>query len=314
MRPRRVLEHPLGHQLGAAVGIDRRGDEILRKRAEVGVAVDGRGRGEDEVLHAVPDGGLDQRAGLDGVGEVVGQRVGDRFGHHDPGGEMQDRVDPVPLDEAGDERLVAHVALTNTASGGTDVAEPGREVVENDHLLAGIVQLQDHVAADIAGPARDQNRHQPPLSPLEQSTETPSPQFRSIWRDINPPGPKDSFSNRACVPEMDRTLTARCDPCLPSKRPLAWLNDEAHPQSRPPRRRPRHPVSSRHQGDSEGDDDRRRPAGRAACRRRREGGGNRAFHLRHRPEQGRDRGPFRHRLRTRPDPGEPRQERRNSRP
>ena len=81
--------------------------------------------------------------------------------------------------------------------------------------------------------------------------------------------------------------------------PIHQSIDEAHPQSRLPRRRSRHPVSARHQGDAEGDADRRRPPGRPARGRRGARGRDRAFHFRHRAQQGRDRGPFRHRLRAR---------------
>ncbi len=34
-------------------------------------------------------------------------------------------------------------------------AEPGREIVENDNVLAGVEQLEHHVAADEARPTRD---------------------------------------------------------------------------------------------------------------------------------------------------------------
>ena len=50
------------------------------------------------MLHAGADRGLDQGAGLDRVGEVVAQRVGDGVRHHDPGGEMGERVDPMLQD------------------------------------------------------------------------------------------------------------------------------------------------------------------------------------------------------------------------
>ena len=40
-------------------------------------------------------------------------------------------------------------------------AKAGRQIVEHDHRLAGVDQLVHHVAADIAGPARDQDRHDP---------------------------------------------------------------------------------------------------------------------------------------------------------
>ena len=63
-------------------------------------------------------------------------------------------------------------------------------------------------------------------------------------------------------------------------------------------RRARHPLPPRHQGDAEGDADHRRPAGAAIRGRRGARGRHRAFRLRHRPQQGGHRGPFRHRLRA----------------
>ncbi|GMA73935.1 hypothetical protein GCM10025880_03520 [Methylorubrum aminovorans] len=54
--------------------------------------------------------GLDQRPRLHGIGEIVAERIGDRFRHHDLGREMRDRIDPVAQDRLGDEALVGHVA------------------------------------------------------------------------------------------------------------------------------------------------------------------------------------------------------------
>ncbi len=66
----------------------------------------------------------------------------------------------VPGDELVRGALIAHVArdeghvfLRNGPG------KPGREVVEHHDRLAGIHELENHVAADIAGAARDQNRH-----------------------------------------------------------------------------------------------------------------------------------------------------------
>ena len=75
--------------------------------------------------------------------------------------------------------------------------------------------------------------------------------------------------------------------------------NEARPQGRLPRRRARHPLPARHQGDAQGDADRRRPAAHPICGRGGARGRDRADDLRHRPRQGRARGPFRHRLRAR---------------
>ena len=74
---------------------------------------------------------------------------------------------------------------------------------------------------------------------------------------------------------------------------------ETDPQSRFPRRRTGHPVPAGHQGHAEGDAAGGRPAADPARGRRGARGRHRAFHLRHRPQQGRDRGPFRPPVRAR---------------
>jgi hypothetical protein len=129
------------------------------------------------VPHVGARRGLDQRAGLHGVGEIVAERVGDRFRHHDLGREMGDRIDPVAQDRLGDEGLVGHVADDEAHLGGQGPVVTGREIVEDhDLLMPGIDQREHHVAADIAGAARDQNRHRLPQSVFrEPSADTCRP-------------------------------------------------------------------------------------------------------------------------------------------
>ena len=55
--------------------------------------------------------------------------------------------------------LVAEVALDQRRLRRDRPGEAGRQVVEDDDPLAGIDQLPDHVAADIAGAAGDQDAH-----------------------------------------------------------------------------------------------------------------------------------------------------------
>ena len=74
--------------------------------------------------------------------------------------------------------------------------------------------------------------------------------------------------------------------------------DKAHSQGRISRSGARHALPARHQGRAQGDADGRRPAGDPACGRRGQGGRHRAFHLRHRPQQGGHRGPFRQPVRA----------------
>ena len=62
-------------------------------------------------------------------------------------------------DEILDQRLVADVADDQLGLARHRPVEAGRQVVEHDDALAGIDQLVDHVAADVAGAAGHQNAH-----------------------------------------------------------------------------------------------------------------------------------------------------------
>ena len=100
----------------------------------------------------------------------------------------------------------------------------------------------------------------------------------------------------------------------PSSTEEPSIHGQTHSQSRAARRWSRHPVPARDQGDSEGDADRRRPADPSVRRRRGARGRDRAFHLRHRPQQGRHRGSFRLCLRARGHAQAARQDRPNTQP
>ncbi len=155
----RVGEHPFHHQLGAAVGVDRRQRDVLRHGTHGRLAVDGGGGGEDEVPDLGLDGALDEAARLCGVVEVVAERVGDRFGHHDLGGEVGDGIDRMVGHDAGHQCRIAEIAFNKDRARRYRPAEPGRQVVEHHDAFAGIEQGQNHVTADIAGAPRNQNAH-----------------------------------------------------------------------------------------------------------------------------------------------------------
>ena len=101
----------------------------------------------------------DQRARLDRVVEVVAERIGDRIRHHDRAGEMDDRLDVVLRDQPANEFFVADIAIVEPRFWRDRPLETGGQVVEDNHVLAGVDQPPDHVAADIAGAAGDQNAH-----------------------------------------------------------------------------------------------------------------------------------------------------------
>ena len=60
MGGRRIREHPLGHQLGRAIGVDRLLGVALLDRHAVGRAIDRGGRGEENVPDPRGNRGADQ--------------------------------------------------------------------------------------------------------------------------------------------------------------------------------------------------------------------------------------------------------------
>ena len=67
---------------------------------------------------------------------------------------------PCFLDDGRDQRLVAGLADDQRHALGDRPVEAGREIVEHDDALARRDQRIDHVAADVAGAAGDQDRHE----------------------------------------------------------------------------------------------------------------------------------------------------------
>ena len=68
-------------------------------------------------------------------------------------------VDAVALDNAPDQGLVAHVAFDEGGALRDRPGQAGGKVVEYNHRLAGIQQLERHVAADVSGSAGHENAH-----------------------------------------------------------------------------------------------------------------------------------------------------------
>ncbi len=72
---------------------------------------------------------------------------------------MDDGVDLVLRDQSRHARLVAGPRDDKGRALRHRPVETGREIVEHHHALAGIDEGVDHVTADIAGAAGDEDRH-----------------------------------------------------------------------------------------------------------------------------------------------------------
>ena len=159
MGGRRVVEHPLGHQLGAAIGVGGRGGGLFRhRRCGRHAAVNAGARCEDEPAHPARDAGLEQRRAHERVVPVVLEGIDDRLRHRDAGGEMDDRGDAVFGDDGADGAGVPGVALDERHLARHGRAPARGEVVEHDHPVAGVAKGQHGVAAHIAGAPRNQQR------------------------------------------------------------------------------------------------------------------------------------------------------------
>jgi len=144
------------HPFGNAVGVDgARGVGFVYGHV-VGLAEDGGGGREDEALHIVRDHGVEQVEGVAEVVAVVEVGPGHRFGHLDGGGEVHDAGEGVALEDFVERFAVGKVGVDEFAADhGITVA--GGEVVEGDDLVACGEQQLDHVGADVACAADDED-------------------------------------------------------------------------------------------------------------------------------------------------------------
>ena len=100
---------------------------------------------------------FDQVARLGGIVEIIAERVDDRVRHDDLGREMGDRVDLVLADHlARRSALSPKSATTSSTPSGTAQAKPVERLSTTTTFLARVQKPEHHMAADIAGPARDQ--------------------------------------------------------------------------------------------------------------------------------------------------------------
>ncbi len=133
-----VGQHPLGHQLGCAIGIYRLLGLLLVDRHPLGSSVDRGGRREEDMPDARIDRDGDQRMGRDGVVAVIVERLLDAFGNDDRAGEMHDGAGP-PLGEnaleqlgVGDRSFVEGDVLRD------DLAGPGGQIVDHRDRPAAV--------------------------------------------------------------------------------------------------------------------------------------------------------------------------------
>jgi hypothetical protein len=162
--PLEVRQRPLDRELRLAVGVDRAlrmrfGDRRLDRIAERG-----RGGREDEVLDPGLRGRAQHREGAADVVLVITGGIADRIADRQPGGEVHDRVHAVRADDLGEPRGVGDGAvLERRARRLRGAAVPRAQVVVDDNVGARRPQRLHGMAADVTGPARDEDAHRRPI-------------------------------------------------------------------------------------------------------------------------------------------------------
>ena len=163
-----IGEDALGESLGGAVGVGGgTHGEVLGDRHTGGVAVDGGGRAEHEVVAVVPAHHIqdDQRAVE--VIVVVFDGLGHALANGLIGCELDDRRDVGTLGEDLLHILVfGHIGLIEAEVLAGDLLDPLQHhrrsvivVIGHHHIVASVQQFDAGVAADVACAAGNQNSH-----------------------------------------------------------------------------------------------------------------------------------------------------------
>jgi hypothetical protein len=157
-----VADHPLADQLRLPVRGLRAAGGVLGDDGRLGVAVDGGRGGEDEAAHARLDRRLQQGPQAFDVLLVVPERLVDRLADLLLPGGVDDAVDPVLGEGAGEQFRVAHGADDERHGLGQPVLLPRGQVVQDDDAARRRVpaasrsvahlgeQSTHHVRADVA--------------------------------------------------------------------------------------------------------------------------------------------------------------------
>ena len=113
----------------------------------------------------------EQVQGADEVVVVVLERFADGLAHGLEAGEVDDGVDPLLGEDAVHRGLVHEVDVVEVGGLAAELGNPAQrflagvhQVVDDHHLMAGFLQGQNGVGADVAGATCDQNFHVFPLT------------------------------------------------------------------------------------------------------------------------------------------------------
>jgi hypothetical protein len=159
-----IPKHLFDHQLGAAVGVGRRGRKVFPNRQTGRVAVHGRRRTEHQIAHAGLQHRLAQHERAEHVVAIVLERQLDRLPDRLVPGEMDHRTDIVLGKQAGQQLGIGDIALhhrNGSAKNALNAAHRLRraiaEVVQHQHRIARLDELDTGMRTNVTGAAGHQN-------------------------------------------------------------------------------------------------------------------------------------------------------------
>ena len=157
--PAGPAHHVLHGQLGLAIAVGGLGAVRLQNGHPLRLAIGGGGGGEYDLVHPVGHHRPQQSGGAAQVVVVILQGVGHRLAHLRGGGEVDDAVDVLGLEQLVHGRPVPDVRLIEAGLGVDGGPEAGEQVVGHHHVPSGLDELVYGVGADVSGSAQNKNCH-----------------------------------------------------------------------------------------------------------------------------------------------------------
>ena len=162
-----VNQHFLQHRLGLAVRVRAMPlGAVFRNRDNGRIAINGSRRRENQILATMLAHHVEQYKGRVHVVLIILQRLAHRFAYSFEAGKMDNGINLIVRENLLHSRSVAYVSLYERHLFADDLSHSAKrfgigitKVINYYHIVAGLVELNNGVAADKASTARKKNIH-----------------------------------------------------------------------------------------------------------------------------------------------------------
>jgi hypothetical protein len=164
------VQHSLDHELGLAIGIDRRSGSLLGDRHDGRDTVGRTGGRKDQAVDTIAHHRIEQILGSSNVVVKIEARIAHRLWNERKGGEMHYAFDPGILAKAAIQRFrPQEVTMKEVGSARYRGEMPTAQVIEDDDVMPGLDQFLRGDTANIAGPSGYEYTHERLPSVLVQA-------------------------------------------------------------------------------------------------------------------------------------------------